>query len=175
MVNEQWFPIDQLFPILTSDDAVRALELLVAQGEGTSNSPLDPEGGYAHYYSFAEIYYGRRLLKDDTVPEGYSYSGDPISLDTDGIWDLVENSKADMYASGTMARRLVDQFNYSYTNLLNGLYKTFNGEPDYLNTVMGVMFELKLQAQKMVEITFQDSFGNTKHVAPSFEYASVNA
>ena len=35
---------------------------------------------------------------------------------------------------------------------------------------MGVMFELKLQAQKMTEITYEG-----KQVAPSFEYASVNA
>ncbi len=171
VVNEQWFPIDELFPITTLDDAVRALELIVKQGEGTSLSPLDPEGEYAHYYSFAEIYYGRRLVKDPTVvPEGYSYSGEPIPLEPDGIWDLRANSKADVYAPGTMARRLVDQFNYSYTNLLNGLHKTFNGEPDYLNTVMGVMFELKLQAQKMAEITYDG-----KQVAPSFEYASINA
>lgn len=171
VVNEQWFPRDELFAIATLNDAVKALELIVKQGEGTSLSPLDPEGEYAHYYSFAEIYYGRRLLRDPTVvPEGYSYSGEPIPLEADGIWDLRANSKAEMYAPGTMARRLVDQFNYSYTNLLNGLHQTFNGDPDYLNTVMGVMFELKLQAQKMAEITYDG-----KQVAPSFEYASVNA
>jgi len=175
VVNERWFPTSELFKIMTLDDAVRALELIVQQGEGTSESPLEnpsePKEGYAHYYRFAEIYNGYRLRPDPSVvPEGYSYSGEPIPLEESNIWDLVPNSKADMYEEGTQERRLVDQFNYSYTNLLNGLHKTFNGEPDYLDTVMGLMFELKLQAQKMAEIPYEG-----KRVAPSFEYASVNA
>ncbi|MEG5054996.1 MULTISPECIES: ferritin-like protein [unclassified Microcoleus] len=183
VVNEQWFPSDELFPILTLDDAIKGLRLIVQQGEGTSQSPLDPEGDYAHYYRFAEIYYGRRLRPDQKVTEGYSYSGDPIPLDQDSIWDLVENSKASMYAEGTMARYLVDQFNYSYTSLLNSLHQTFNGQPQYLNTAMGVMFDLKLQAQKMAErqITSDDLREGVsqegkvgKELAPSFEYASVN-
>jgi hypothetical protein len=177
VVNDQWFPPKELFPIRTLDDALRGLQLIVNQGEGTSNSPLDDSsGGYAHYYQFAEIYYGRRLREDREEPNGYSYSGEPIPLDTTGIWDLVENSKADMYVPGTMARRLVDQFNYSYTNLLNSLHETFNGKPDYLNTAMGVMFDLKLQAQKMAEIS-DEALGaiEGKSVAPSFEYASINA
>ncbi|MBD2502103.1 ferritin-like domain-containing protein [Anabaena azotica] len=183
VVNDQWFPLDQLFPIRTLDDAVRGLELIVQQGEGTQKSPLDPEGEFAHYYRFAEIYYGRRLRPDSTTPEGYSYSGDPISLDQDNIWDLVENSKAKMYKPGTMARRLVDQFNYSYTSLLNSLHETFNGKPDSLNTGIGIMIELKLQAQKMTEKQIESTDLNDgvspkgrvgKYLAPSFEYALVN-
>jgi hypothetical protein len=183
VVNHQWFPPDELFSIRTLDDAVRGLELIVQQGEGTEKSPLDPEGDYAHYYRFAEIYYGRRLRPDSTVPEGYSYSGDPIPLDQNDIWDLVENSKASMYPEGSMARFLVDQFNYSYTSLLNSLHETFNGKPNYLNTAIGVMFDLKLQAQKMAEkqitsddlkedVSQEDKVG--KCLAPSFEYASIN-
>ncbi len=138
VVNEQWFPRTELFPVTNVDEAVAALTLIVKQGEGTSESPLNPEGKLAHYYRFAEIFYGKHLVKDESVPLGYSYSGDPIPLETDGIWNLVENSKAEDYQEGTAARRMVDQFNFSYTNLLNGLHKTFNGDPDYLNTVMGV-------------------------------------
>lgn len=171
VVNEQWFPRTELFPVTNVDEAVAALTLIVKQGEGTSTSPLDPEGNLAHYYRFAEIFYGKHLVKDENAEEGYSYTGDPIPLETDGIWDLVENSKAENYQPNTAERRMVDQFNYSYTNLLNGLHKTFNGEPDYLNTVMGVMYELKLQGQKMMELTDPIS---GKQVAPSFEYATVN-
>lgn len=171
VVNSQWFPPDQLFAISKLDDATRALTLIVQQGEGTSKSPLDPEGDLAHYYRFAEIFYGKRLVKDPSNPKGYSYSGELIPLEENNIWNLPENSKAKNYQPGTKARRLVDQFNYTYTSLLNGLHKTFNGEPSYLNTVMGLMFELKLQAQEMVEIT--DPYSN-QQVAPSFEYQPNN-
>ena len=170
VVNEQWFPADELFPITGVETAVSGLTLIVEQGEGSPKSPVDPEGKLAHYYRFAQIYEGRRLVKDPSVPEGYSYSGAPIPLEADGIWNLVENSKASFYTAGTKARRLVDQFNFSYTNLLNALHDTLNGQPNRLDTAMGVMYELKLQAQLMAEIEYQG-----KQVAPSFEYAPVNA
>ena len=76
----------------------------------------------------------------------------------------MENSKSKYYPKGSIALRLVDQFNYSYTDLLNG-------EPQYSNTVMALMYELKLQAQEMIEITDPDL---GKQVTPAFEYAAVN-
>lgn len=172
VVNEQWFPSDELFPITDVDTAVAALTLIVEQGEGTSKSPIDPEGKLAHYYRFAQIYEGNRLVVNPKAEGGFSYTGEAIPLEEDGIWDLVANSKASLYASGTKARRLVDQFNYSYTNLLNVLHETLNGYPDRLNTSMGVMYELKLQAQLMAEIEYAPL---GKRVAPAFEYATVNA
>ncbi len=182
VVNEQWFPLEYLFPVKDVDTAVKALTIIVGQGEGTSNSPenpyslKNPDSRYAHYYRFAEIFYGGYLQKnpDATSEEDkyfYDHRNHPIPLDPNGIWDLVENSKAENYQEGTAARRMVDQFNFSYTNLLNGLHKTFNGYPDYLDTVMGLMYELKLQAQKMMEITDPTS---GKQVAPAFQYATVN-
>ena len=171
VTNEQWFPKKELFAVTDVNTAVKALTLIVKQGEGTSNSPLDPEGNYAHYYRFAEIYHGKRLKKDTSAPHGYSYSGVPIPLDPDGIWDLKENSKAEDYKEGTAHRRMVDQFNFSYTNLLNALHDTLNGKPNNLNVAMGLMYQLKLQAQQMVELTDPIS---GKQVAPAFEYAPVN-
>src|SRR6202020_1025159 len=44
------------------DSAVAAINLIVEQGEGTKTSPLDPEHQLAHYYRFAEIYYGKKLI-----------------------------------------------------------------------------------------------------------------
>ncbi len=172
VVDPQWFPPDELFPITDVATSVAALTLIVEQGEGTSKSPIDPEGKLAHYYRFAQIYEGNRLVVDPEAEGGFSYTGEAIPLEEDGIWDLVENSKASLYASGTKARRLVDQFNYSYTSLLNALHDTLNGHPDRLNTSMGVMYDLKLQAQLMAEIEYAPL---GKRVAPAFEYATVNA
>jgi hypothetical protein len=172
-----------LFAIKTVEDAVNALKLIIQQGEGTDISPEDPEGDYAHYYRFEQIIKGHYLRKDPTIPNSYSYTGAPISLDEDKVLDLVKNSKAAYYKPGSVARRMVDEFNYSYTSLLNGLHKTFNGEPNYLNTVMGSMFELKLQAERMVERKITDAdwagdpsliAGKDQYIAPSFEYAPID-
>lgn len=171
VVDNTWFSKEELFPIDSVETATNALNIIIEQGEGTPKSPVDPEGDLAHYYRFAEIYHGRRLVKDPSVPEGYSYSGAKVPLDAAGIWDIVDNSKADMYDEGSGARRLVDQFNFSYTNLLNVLQETFNGSPERLNSAFGLMFEVRLQAQKMMAQTYQPL---GKQVAPSFQFATLN-
>ena len=51
-------------PIHDVKSAIAGLELIVRQGEGTKISPLDPEHEAAHYYRFAEIYYGKKLIPD---------------------------------------------------------------------------------------------------------------
>ena len=190
--NEQWFPKTELFEIADVEKATSALHLIIVQGEGTTTvrrtrvcslngngrnqatkkfSPFDPENQPAHYYRFAQIVKGGRLVPDPENPGGFVYDlNQPINLDSEKIYPLVENSKAEMYPEGSRARRLVNQFNYSYTSLLNGLHKTFNGNSDYLNTTIGVMFELKLQAEEMAEVEIKAGPNAGKHVAPSFEY-----
>ncbi|MGB5715251.1 MAG: ferritin-like protein [Waterburya sp.] len=197
VVNEQWFPKTELFKITDVGEATSALTLIVDQGEGTTTehttrtssfngkggnqaknkfSPLDPENQPAHYYRFAQIVKGGRLVSDPENPGGFVYDlNQPINLDAEKIYPLIANSKAAMYEEGSRERRLVNQFNYSYTNLLNGLHKTFNGNPDYLNTTIGLMYELKLQAQEMAETEISAGSNTGKRVAPSFEYQLLNS
>jgi hypothetical protein len=165
-----WFDASELFPIRSRDDAVKALGIIVEQGEGTKTSPLDPQHELAHYYRFAEIFNQRKLVPDNTAPNGFSYSGDPVTLDQAGIWDMVANPKLSDYPDGSAARRNADQFNYSYGNLLNSLHDTFNGEPDRLDHAIGLMYELRLAADRLIGI----KLSNGKQATPTFEYAAVN-
>jgi hypothetical protein len=165
-----WFDSTELFPIISRDSAVKALGIIVEQGEGTKTSPLDPQLELAHYYRFAEIFNGRKLVPDTTAPHGYSYSGDPVTLDQSGIWNMVANPKLTDYPANSAARRNADQFNYSYGNLLNSLHDTFNGEPGRLDQAIGLMYELRLTADRLIGI----KLANGKQAAPTFEYAAVN-
>jgi len=166
-----WFGKDELFPIARANDARKALGIIVEQGEGTKTSPIDPEHELAHYYRFAEIYHQRKLIPDPNVREGYSYSGAPIVLDPSGIWNMVSNAKAADYPPGSAALRNADQFNYTYTSLLNSLHETFNGAPDRLDRAIGLMYELKLIADRLIAIRLPSG----AQAAPPFEYAAVNA
>lgn len=168
-----FFDPDELFPITTADEACHAIDIIVEQGEGTSSGPLDLEGEVSHYYRFLEILKGRRLVRDPSVPEGWSYSGPPVPFDPDGVWPLMRNSTLSAYEPGTAAHRMVSQFNTSYSNLLRALHATFNGAPATLTAAMGLMYELKLQAQEMATHTVTDPrTGETVSVAPAFEYVS---
>ncbi len=171
VVDNDWFPADQLFPIRNVDSAVRGLEIIMRQGEGTSKDPLDGAGAPAHYYRFAEIYYGKRLVPDSSVKEGYSYSGAPIPFDPAGVWNMIPNPKAADYPADSQPRLAAERFNGIYTNLLNSLHRTVNGKPRHLAMAIGGMYELRLAAEALIELTLPSG----QQAAPTFEFAMENA
>jgi hypothetical protein len=68
-----------LTPITTKTEALDAIRIIREQGEGTTQDPFpssDPSSR-AHYYRFAEMYYGRKL---EESPSGWDYTGDPVHL-----------------------------------------------------------------------------------------------
>jgi hypothetical protein len=165
------FPPDELFPILTQADAINAINIIIEQGEGTSQSPLDPEGELAHYYRFAEIYYGKRLVPDSTEPLGYSYSGAPVHFDSAGIYNLNPNTKIADLPEGSEARNAAIEFSEAYTRLINALNDTFNGNPDNISHTIGMMYDIKLFGEKMAQMSFPGKDGVM--VGPTFEYQST--
>jgi ferritin-like protein len=168
VVDNTWFPAEQMFAVIDVESARKAIDIIVEQGEGTKTTPLGGPGGEpAHYYRLAQIVYGRKLVPDKTTKEGYSYSGAPVPLDPAGVWNLYPDAKAVDYAPGSRARNLVERFNYSYTSLLRSLHSTFNGGPRILKDAIGLMFELRLLAADIVGTLVGDT-GYT--AAPTFEY-----
>jgi hypothetical protein len=166
VADPRWYPADQLFPILTLPDAIRAIDIIVSQGEGTTTSPIDESGQVAHYYRFGELVYGRRLVKVDRPP-GWAYAGEPVPLDPAGVWDILTDAKAADYPEKSNARVLVDMFNGAYTSLLGCLHEVFNGAPSRLDMALSIMVEMQLSAQKLACTPVP---GTTKFAAPTFEY-----
>ena len=171
VVNNTWYPSDQLFPVTDVTSATHALTVIIDQGEGTHCSPLEaPHGMVAHYYRFAEIVYARRLVRDPMAPNQFSYSGAPVPLDPAGIWNLLPDAKTVDYPKGSVARQLAERFNYSYTSLLKALHETFNGQPDVLEKAIAVMYELKLLGGSLVATSLD---GTAYQAAPTFEYTPL--
>ncbi|MEE3624464.1 ferritin-like protein [Nitrospirillum sp. BR 11752] len=178
VVDNAWFPPDQLFPVTDVASAVRALEVIKRQGEGTSHNPFDGDGQPAHYYRFEEIVAGHRLVRDPMAPQGYSFTGAPVPFEPEGVIQFVENSHLSDYAPDTLAYSGVAQANYTYTSLLNALHTTFNGEPNKLRASLGLMFELRLVVlEKVVNQPADGSAptGDTLYAAPAFQFAPAGA
>ena len=171
-VTSDFFASDLLYPILTKEDAINAINIIIEQGEGTTTSPIDQDGEIAHYYRFQELYVGKELVKDPTAPHGYSFSGSVILFDKNNVQPIFPNTKSYMLTEGSEERRQVDLFNKSYSDLLYGLHRTFNGEPAYLNNTIGVMFDLRLTCQKLAEMPFPGKEGYT--IGPSYEFVKVS-
>jgi hypothetical protein len=172
-VTSSFFSSDLLFPILTKEDAIKAIAIIVEQGEGTSVSPIDLEGEIAHYYLFEELYRGRRLIRDDNAPHGYAFTGPAIPFDPGNVEPLYPNTKSIMFGQGSEERHRVDEFNAAYTSLLRGLHKTFNGYPEHLKNTLGLMYDVKLYGEKLCSLAFPGKAGYT--IGPAFEYTTGNS
>lgn len=165
---QKWFAYEHLFPITNAEQAVKALEVVVTEGEGTSTDPFQSPGDPAHYYKFGEIYYGKRIIKTNT---GYAYGGAPIPFDETGVFPMKANAKITDYPEGTQARVRVEQYAYTYSSLLNALHKSFNGDPDNIDVAMGLMYELRIEAVSLMSTELNDGSGQT--AGPCYEYVNV--
>ncbi len=171
VVDATWFPADQLFAVETVEDAARAVQVIVEQGEGTRTSPDDGDLEPAHYYRFAEIVNGRELVRDPQQPVGWSYSGAPVGVDPAGVWNVLDDPKTVDYPVGSRARTLADQFNVAYTNLLRALERTFDGDHGNLKVAIGLMYELRLTASVLVSTPLP---ATRYQAGPTFEYTPVD-
>jgi hypothetical protein len=177
------FPASELFPIRTVADAIRGIQIIKEQGEGTLTSPLDPDGSlnkadtFAHYYRFAEIYHGRALRAVPNPAPGtppdqrYRYDGAPIPFDESKVLAIIDDPAASKYPPSTQAHYLNDNFNYAYTSLLKALHRTFNGHPEHLGSAIQLMHSLRELALEMMTST---TLPNGQNPGPSFEYQPVN-
>jgi hypothetical protein len=152
-VTAPWFPSAQLFAVTDVASAARALGIVIEQGEGTMSSPEDGdgEGELAHYYRFAEIKHGRRLIPDPGAPEGFSYTGDPVDFIPAGVFPMITDPKPAFYPPDTKAGHLTAQFATTFRHLLVALQETFTGHPAALESAMGIMYELRLLTVAMTE------------------------
>jgi hypothetical protein len=145
----------ELFAVTEAESARKAITQIADQGKGAS--PLNPRAlesdkdglrKIAHYYQFEEIVMGRRLV---IKPDGYDFSGAVLPFDENGVWPLVANPKMEDLPVGSRARILSEQFNQMYGKFLVALHQVFNGNPSQLDSAIGIMFSLKLQAMALVQ------------------------
>jgi len=162
-----------LIAVTDVDSAVQAINLIVEQGEGTTTSPLDPQDDPAHYYRFAEIYYGKKLIRNLNPRPGepeFVYGGDPIPFDPKGVTPLVTNPKASHYPAGSQAADTNNNFNFTYTSMLKSLHHVFNGQPDRIAPAVQLMESMKLQVRYLTTIEVSKGL----YAGPSFQYRPVN-
>ncbi|GAA4408722.1 hypothetical protein GCM10023168_26510 [Fodinibacter luteus] len=178
VVASRWFPDpEEMFAISDVRTAVQAIDVIIDQGEGTATNPFDGSGAPAHYYRFEEIVTGRRLVPRPGATPPYVYGGDRVVLDEQDVWDMDDDPKVARYRAGSLSRYRADQFNASYTRLLDSLHRSFNGHPEELDAAMGLMFELRLLSQQVLATPAEwadPSVTALKQTGLSFEYQPLD-
>jgi hypothetical protein len=169
--------MDDSVVVTDVESASRAIDTIVEQGEGTQTHPFEVVGtDYAHYYRFAEVFHGRRLIPNPdagpNVPpdQRFVYGGEPVAFDPDGVLAVPTNPTLAGYSAGSLAFLACRTFNYTYTNLLKVLHVMHTGAPDRLDAAIGLMMSLEQQAKDMATGTITGG----APVGPSFEYQPTN-
>ncbi|NJB87371.1 hypothetical protein GGR26_003151 [Lewinella marina] len=145
---------NELIAVRDLNTALQAIETIVEQGEGTTTSPFDGTGELAHYYLFESIYKGYEYLPP-TDPSRPADIGAPICLDRAGIRNLITNPTPTQY-QGTPAEPLNLAFNRTYTELLEALHATFNGQPTRIFGSIGMMRQLRTEAEDLAQVRLAD-------------------
>ena len=171
------YPSDQLFAVTDAASAVRALTVVVEQGEGTLKRPTIGRGEseLAHYYRFGEIVNRKRFVLDPAAAEGYSYSGDPVGLDESAVYPMIDDATLDLYRGrpDPAGLHLATAFCTAYRHLLACLQETFTGSPAALRRAFGIMYELRIAALAMLQTTDPDD--PTHVLTPPWEYLPAPA
>jgi hypothetical protein len=168
--------IDNAVTVTNVQTASQAIDLIVEQGEGTETEPGEVVGGgFAHYYRFMQVQKGRTLQPNPDAPpnappdQKFIYSGAPITLDASGVFQAPRDPKAADYPPGSPMRAAMDDFNATYSNLLNLLQQAFTGAPDLLQfggAAIDAMTELNRKALALMKTATPG--GGV--LGPSFEY-----
>ena len=141
-------PQNRVFPVTNLETAKKAINKIVTEGEGSSE--FNPDDGYSelsHYYKFAEIVHGKKIVIADG---SYSYTGDPISLDPTGVYNMIDDPNTESLPENSLARNLSEKFNITYTHILHTLHEVFNGKPKKLTSTIELMFKLPQAAQTLM-------------------------
>jgi hypothetical protein len=148
------FPELQNQGVVDQASALAAIDLIIDQGEGTTTSPLDPEHELAHYYKYAEIYHGRKLIPNPDTSQcattPWVFKGHPIAFDPAGVYPVISNPAIGSYQGKPRLNDLNLTFNAAYSDLLRKLHQVFNGKPDWLGPALLTMQNLKSQAQLLM-------------------------
>ena len=138
-----------LYKVTDLESAHGAIEQIVEQGEGaTSDSPVDESTKqHAHFFRFEEIFCENRLEK---APDGesYSYTGDPIPYNPNGVWNMKDSLSVSDIEEGTVCHTQAMVFHRVYRTFLRVLQDTFSGHPEKMQESLKLMEVLKVHAKR---------------------------
>ena len=113
----------------------------------------------------------QRTIHQVPGKEEYYFGQPSIPFNPKDVWNITPNVKAADLPEGSVARINLNDFNATYTRLLNGLHITFNGQPDYLQHTFGLMYDVKLIGEKLCATPYPDK--PKQYVGPSFEFVKL--
>ena len=163
--------VGQVYIVTNTSTAKDGINEIIEQGEGADLvDPDDAETGQlAHYYRFQEIVCGKELVN---LGDGqYSYSGDDVSFDPNGVWPMRPNISSAGIFPETNCYTEAMAFHKVYRALLRDLQITFDGEPKNIFKVVELMESLLVHAKRVMRVKYDQDY--TCGPVWDYEFAEV--
>ena len=135
-----------------------AIVLIMTQGEGSDMNPEEAPGDLAHYYRFAELYHGRKFIKQSDGRWGYSGPVIPFP----DVWPMATVPEGGYLQDKVPAavRDNVLKFDQRYTTMLNQLQDAWdNGNDQSLVDSTATMFSMSNPAVALMKVPIQGGSG----------------
>ncbi len=154
------------------DTALKALDVIVAQGEGNCDSLWDGDAAYfgqerepAHYFRFKEILCGQHYSPTDSAQ--LPPSGSEFCVNYAQVHNIKSDPKSQDYEANPELAQANTQFNGLYTELLAQLQSAFSGHAQILKSAVATMYQMKYLAQVIMNTPYP---GQPQYrAAPTFE------
>ncbi len=144
-------------PVTNLGQVASAINSIKQQGEGTSISPDDGSGELAHYYKYAEIYHGRKLIQDPTTKR-WGYNGDQIPFPA--VYPMRPIPKGGYVNPAAPVQAALKSFNTQFTAMLTGLDNAWaTGNQTALTNAINAMFPLGKLANAIFQLELPDKSG----------------
>ena len=159
-----------LFKIETPALVKTAIDLINLQGEGNTGSPEEKTGDLAHYYRFAEIYQGKRLVQNPATQK-WSFTGPDLPMpDTWPMADVPNGGYLQADVSDPATWNLIATFDQQFSQMLRNLELAWvHGDPLYLSSAVNDMFAMGDTAGDLIQRPKPDGSGN---YGPCFRYVT---
>lgn len=158
--------------------ALTAINEIMEEGEGADlggragdkDFVPGPEGeeeeDIAHFFKFNEILHSRYYRPNDHID--HPPTGGDLIVDWSAVSPMKDDPKEGDYADAPEIKALSDQFNATWSELLDALDAAFNGQKHKLRDLVPVMYRIKDQAQRLMRAPLPDGSGET--AGPTWTY-----
>lgn len=167
MTDARYFQ-GQIFPVNNYEDAHRAIDNIVSEGEGApvAGSPLDFQHELAHFYRFQEVYKNQVLVKADNSV-GFAW-GASLGVDWNAVYPAITDPATHDFSKDPQAAQTAqNECNLAFTKMVNELRNAFNGNSGRLGNAVQSMFDLRMAALYALNTPLADG---TSVAGPSFRY-----
>lgn len=170
-ISDDQFFSGQLFAVNSYPDAHRAISIIVSEGEGARDTPLDFQDELAHFYRFSEIYRDKVLTKANNK-QGYQWGPQKLGVDWAKVFPCIPDPGAHDFSKEPAAAQAAQAAcNFAYGQMVDALQKAVTGTAGQLGVAVRAMFDLRLAAQ----VALRTPLSDPKLVAgPAFVYTPTS-